>query len=548
MLAYPFYRGESGHLLSIIDEGQELNFRSYAAMEPCVYFLPSTLSLSKLRPHLPVEPHYQILLEQGEMHDAVLLDTFDNAIFQAAKLLFGVDKQLLLLDLQTGQLIEQATSAARQVIGEMTKGPVVDMLLEISRLRALLPVAGVRVRREEGRVLDDEGKTLVRFDHLAIGRGRRKIVGMGCAHYLRGYSEAYADLWQWLEKCGATICQNAVDLYTGLGIVQRQYSVKPELELLPETPVKESATTILRTFLTVARLNEQGIIADSDTEFLHDYRVSLRKVRSVLSLCTGVFDAKESTRLKEQLAAIMRTTNGLRDLDVYLLNRGEYQGLVPSSAHGGLQILFDNFAQKRKGEQKKVAAALESKVYLRSMANLEKMFAAGDNIKSGPQAEVHSLAFARRLIMKRYRKVCKTGRDLDETTPDQIIHQLRIHCKKLRYLMEFFSPLFPPAEIKKLIRSLKMLQDNLGNFNDYSVQQQFLDRLLAGDIAGGGKAIAVAHAIGALTAMLHQLQGVERGRIMSNLAGFDSLEIRAAFRELFLTEDGTDEDNSLLQQ
>lgn len=516
-------------------------------MEPFVYYLPSTLSLRKLRQHLPLEPHYQVILEQGEMRDAVLLDTFDNGLFETAKLLFEVDKQLLLLDLQTGQLLEQTAPPGRPAIGDMVKGPVVDMLLEVSRLRALLPVVGIRVRRDEGRVLDDEGKTLVRFYHLTIGRGRRKLVGMGCARYLRGYSEAYADLWHWLENCGATACQNAGDIYTGLGIVLQQYSVKPEIEILPQTPVKESARAILQTFLKIGRQNEQGVIADSDSEFLHDYRVCLRKVRSVLSLFTGVFDVNESARLKEQLAAVMRTTNGLRDLDVYLLNRVEYHRLVPPSAHAGLQILFDGFAQRRKGEQKKVGSAMQSKGYLRSMENLEKLFAVDDNIKSGPQAEVQSMTFARRLIMKRYRKVCKTGRDLDETTPDPVIHQLRIHCKKLRYLMEFFSPLFPSAEIKKLIRSLKLLQDNLGNFNDYSVQQQFLEKILTSDIAGGAKAMAVAHSIGALTAMLHQLQREERRQIVENLAGFDSLEIRDSFKELFLIEEGADEDNCLLQ-
>ncbi len=516
-------------------------------MEPFVYFLPSTLSLRKLRQYLSQEPHYQVILEQGEMQDAALLDTFDNGLFQAAKLLFLVDKHLLLLDLQTGQLLEQAAPAGRPTIGDMGKGPVVDILQEVSKLRALLPVTGIRVRRDEGRVLDDEGKTLVRFYHLTLGRGRRKLMGMGCARYLRGYSEAYSALWQWLENCGATVCQSAGDLYTALGITLQDYSVKPEIELLPQAPVKESATTILRTFLKIARQNEQGVIADSDSEFLHDYRVCLRKVRSVLSLFTEVFDANDSNRLKEQLAAVMRTTNNLRDLDVYLLNRGEYQRLVPPSAHAGLLILFDGFAQRRKGEQKKVGSAMQSKGYLRSMDNLEALLASGDNIKNGPQAEVQSLTFARRLIMKRYRKVCKTGRDLDETTPDPIIHQLRIHCKKLRYLMEFFTPLFPPPEIKKLIRSLKTLQDTLGNFNDYSVQQEFLTKMLASDIAGGAKALAVAHSIGALTAMLHHLQSEERRKIIENLVGFDSLEIRDSFKELFLTEDAADEDTCLLQ-
>lgn len=516
-------------------------------MEPFLYFLPSALNLRKLRQLLPAEPQYQVILEQGEMRDAVLLDTFDNGLFQAAKLLFEVDQQMLLFDLQTGQLLEQAAPAGRPSIGEMGKGPVVDVLREVSSLRALQPIVGVRVRRDEGRVQDDEGKTLARFYHLTLGRGRRKLVGMGSIQYLRGYSEAYADLWLWLQKLGAAPCQSAEQVCAALGIVRSQYSIKPEIELLPQTPVKKSATLILKTFLSISRQNEKGVIADSDTEFLHDYRVCLRKVRSVLSLCAGVFDAKESARLKDQLAQLMRTTNSLRDLDVYLLNRAEYHRLVPPAAHAGLRILFDGFAQKRKAEQKAVAGVMQGKEYLRSMENLQKLFAGANNIKAGPQAEVHSLTFARKQIMKRYRKVCKTGRDLDETTPDPVIHQLRIHCKKLRYLMEFFTPLFPAIEIKKLIRSLKMLQENLGNFNDYSVQQQFLEKTLANDITGGTKAMTVAHAIGALTAMLYQKQGEERKKVFENLAGFDSQEIRDLFKELFLIEEGADEDNRLLQ-
>jgi len=485
-------------------------------------------------------------MEQREMQQAVLLDTFDNHMFQAAKLIIKVDKQLLLLDLQAGQLLGQAAPVSQVAIEDLDRGPVVDMLLEVTRLRALLPIAEVRVRREEYRVLDDEEKTLVRIYHLTIIRGR-KFAGIGYVQHLRGYSEAYNDIRQGLENCGAKGCQNADGLYTTLGIAIREYNVKPEIGLFPETSIKESATIILQTFLKIARQNEQGVIDDCDTEFLHDYRVCLRKVRSVLSLFVGVFYAKDSARLKDELAEIMRTTNGLRDLDVYLLNRAEYYRLVPPHAHGGLQILFNELAQRRKVERGKVGNALQSKEYLHHMESLEKLFVIGTKIKSGPQANFPSLSFARRLIMKRYRKVCKTGRALDETTPDESIHQLRIHCKKLRYLMEFFAPLFPAAEIKQLIRALKLLQDNLGNFNDYSVQQQFLEKLLASHIVGGAKALAVAHSIGALTAMLYQLQGDERNRIIEHLATFDSLDIRNAFTKLFLTEDGSDEDNNLLQ-
>lgn len=515
-------------------------------MEPFIYSFPSTLNLRKLQQHLPPEPGYRISMRRGEMRQAMLLDTFDNSMLQAAKFIVKIDRKLLLLDLQTGQLLEQAAPAGRLVINDMDRGPVVEVLLEVSRLRALLPIAEIQVSKEEGRILDDQEKTLVRFYHLTLSRGS-KMAGIGCAQHLRGYSKAHENLRQGLENCGATACQDAGDVYSRLGVTRREYNIKPEIELFPETPVKESATTILRAFLKIARQNEQGVVDDSDTEFLHDYRVCLRKVRSVLSLFAEVFDAEDSTRLKDELAEIMRTTNGLRDLDVYLLNRAEYHRLVLPPAHEGLQILFDEFAQRRKAEQKKVGAALQSKDYLRRMESLEQLFETGTNIKSGPQAHRPSLSFARSLIKKRYRKVCKTGRTLNETTPDSSIHQLRIHCKKLRYLMEFFTPLFPPAEIKQLIRALKLLQTNLGNFNDYSVQQQFLEKLLKSGIVGGAKALTLAYSIGALTSMLYQLQGDERGRIIEHLAAFDSPDIRDAFTKIFKDEGGAYEDNSVLQ-
>jgi CHAD domain-containing protein len=78
------------------------------------------------------------------------------------------------------------------------------------------------------------------------------------------------------------------------------------------------------------------------------------------------------------------------------------------------------------------------------------------------------------VIYKRYRRIVKKGSKISETTPDEKLHELRIDCKKLRYLLEFFTSLFPENEMKKLVKQLKQLQENLGDFNDLSVQQEFL--------------------------------------------------------------------------
>ena len=70
----------------------------------------------------------------------------------------------------------------------------------------------------------------------------------------------------------------------------------------------------------------------------------------------------------------------------------------------------------------------------------------------------------------------RRGRAIAHDTPAEALHELRIECKKLRYLLEAFAPLFAGKSAARLIRSLKRLQDNLGDFNDYEVQAAGLRR------------------------------------------------------------------------
>ena len=55
-----------------------------------------------------------------------------------------------------------------------------------------------------------------------------------------------------------------------------------------QTPVPVRST---RALLDIMVANEPGMRADLDTEFLHDYRVSLRRTRSLLGQIKNVFPA-----------------------------------------------------------------------------------------------------------------------------------------------------------------------------------------------------------------------------------------------------------------
>ena len=62
------------------------------------------------------------------------------------------------------------------------------------------------------------------------------------------------------------------------------------------------------------------------------------------------------------------------------------------------------------------------------------------------------------------------GTAIDANTPAEALHTLRKSCKKLRYLLEFTRSLYPEKQMNHLIRALKRLQDNLGDFQDFEVQ------------------------------------------------------------------------------
>lgn len=475
-------------------------------------------------------PEYKINHQKEEDKTATLLETFDGELSKKGFLLFESPEHLLCLNSLTGQIVQQPGSLLKKCLPTINKGPIAKALTNISSIRAFLPVAPVRYQLETYAVLDDEQKTVARLSTVSIKSGEKQLQIL-IAKNVRGYTKAYTKLLTALPLLG---CREALEynIFEQLGLQQSQYLAKPEIPLQAEAPIHKSTAKIIETFLHIARQNEVGIVKDHDTEFLHDYRVSLRKVRSVISLFKGVYSEETTLFLKDEFASIMQCTGRLRDLDVYLLDKENYFTLVPPSTHEGLHILFDCFAQERQQEHVSVCSFLTSKAYKKRIKKLQKSFVQ-QRLDMGKKADTPSLAFACKLLLKRYNKVCSIARSIDATTPDETVHELRIQCKKLRYLMEFFTPLFPRKQIKGLIKELKVLQDNLGRFNDYSVQQESLAAFLSNNPVKGPSGFKVAEAIGALTAMLNLRQQKERNLVMENFSRFDSDATRQLVHQTF---------------
>ena len=100
-------------------------------------------------------------------------------------------------------------------------------------------------------------------------------------------------------------------------------------------------------------------------------------------------------------------------------------------------------------------------------------------------------------------------------------------------MIEFFRSLYEPRELRKLVKSLRTLQDNLGDFNDFEVQQVTLRRFARRMLEEGKGNIDTLMAMGQLIERLKKGQLKERQRFSKRFAKFSSQVNQKRFRSLF---------------
>jgi len=286
----------------------------------------------------------------------------------------------------------------------------------------------------------------------------------------------------------------------------------------------------------VIKSNEEYVKQDIDTEFLHDFRVSIRRTRSALSQIKYVFSAEATEHFKQNFATIGGISNQLRDLDVYLLDEQTYRAMLPAVFQQDIDPLFDYLRQKRSISLQDVIAGLNSFDYSRVLKEWGAFLnTPAEESETAVNAAMPIINLARQRIYKRYRNIVKVGQRILKDTQDEQLHALRIECKKLRYLMEFFASLFPPKKINTLIKQLKNLQNNLGDFNDLCVQEEYLLNIASEIPVTGGKSDKILLAIGSLVETLDKRRAAVRGEFAQTFTTFAAPENKKLFKELFTT-------------
>lgn len=228
--------------------------------------------------------------------------------------------------------------------------------------------------------------------------------------------------------------------------------------------------------------NEAGIVKSADPEHVHQMRVGLRRLRSLLKLYRDL--ASLPPELAEEFSWLGAELGASRDWEV-LADSTLADILRASGLHGAsedelpaLQLAAQRVAQANRA---RAAQAVASVRYARMMLGLAAWIHgrrwqrdAHPEQKAGLAAAVKPFAIdvldAARCRLK------KRGRHLAQADAEER-HRLRIAAKRMRYATEFLGSLYAQREVRRYVKALSKLQDTLGRLNDAAVAQELLREL-----------------------------------------------------------------------
>jgi CHAD domain-containing protein len=472
-------------------------------------------------------------------------DTFDWRLFHRSLVLYSYGNKLFLRKLFDTGILHSAIVASPPVFhSDLPDSDLKKRLAQIVNARALGKLADIYSRKTPYRILRRGKKPVARLVHEEIRLSRGKDMP-ALAAYLwwkpeKESSRSSRNLGKRLEGAGFTPIGKE-DIYVkalkAAGKKPGDYSSKVTIPLRSDMRSDEAAKTILRFLLRVIRINEPHIWRDLDTEFLHDFRVAIRRTRSALRRMKKVFPLEITARFRKDLSYVGKITNELRDLDVYLLNEEQYKAMLPVSQRADIDPLFDHLREKRSKAFQDVIRNLASDKYSNILERWEVFLKEiHQESPDAPDADIPVRDLARKKIYRKYRRIVKEGNLILENTEDEMLHALRIHCKELRYLLEFFSSLFPRKKINVFVKQLKKLQDMLGAFNDIGVQEQYLAEVAWELRATGQQTERTVAAIGVLIEMLDREKQKVRDAFSKTFTEYASPSNQRAFQALFTSK------------
>lgn len=348
-----------------------------------------------------------------------------------------------------------------------------------------VPVFETRIRREIRRLRLPDAEIEIAIDQGTIeAAGRAEPVHEIELELRTGQRAALYELGQWLAAEVPLRLQPAAKsdrawwLATGMppGAVADTAAAFP-----PEATVDAAFSLVLRQCLAQCAGNVPAAMA-GEAAGVHQLRVGLRRLRSVLWLVGRIAPCPEIRGFRAEAGWLAAQAGPARDLDVLLGTT--LPAIAAALPDADLAPLRRAAETARARAHAALRAALDHprhlSLHLAIGAWVERH---GWRLTASTEAQAMLerpvVALAPEMLTPARRRVLKAGRGLEHLDANGR-HAVRIRLKRLRYLVGIFRPLYGGRKARRFGRMLSRLQDDFGHLNDAATTRRLISALLEG--------------------------------------------------------------------
>ena len=271
---------------------------------------------------------------------------------------------------------------------------------------------------------------------------------------------------------------------------------------LLEAPATESIRRIALGHLDSAREALARMDAGDDDEALHDFRVSLRRLRTILKAYRPLLEPEVRRKDRRAIRKLTRKTGGGRDAEVLLAWLESVEADLAPSEGPMVERLA---AELREERDAGYGAVLDSvgprfrKIEKRLRTRLGSFGLPDRPTRPGEERSFAAVLY--RLFPVYAEDLAEAVAEIHTPEDHDAVHATRIRGKHLRYLVE---PLATEIEgVDALVDRLKGLQDALGDLRDAQLLEL---RVRASDLSGDGSEDSLSPGDAVLGALLRQEQ------------------------------------------
>lgn len=429
------------------------------------------------------------------MHvDRVYLDTLDWRLFRSGQVLVdetGAARTLVLQSRTTARSDLVVRASSRPRVASDLPGGLRDRLAPVLEPRRLLEVGRERAEVWPLRMIDADGKTIARVDVEHVQCDDAGTIVRVQLRPVRGYDRITR---QMRAAFDAQADLSAAD--DPVVFAARALGTEPGVEQGPG-PLRldragrsvDALAAVLKHQLDTLVASESGVRQQLDPELLHEFRIAVRRTRSIVRLARSHLSDDLAKIWESEWEWLATITSTPRDLDVLLEELASARIHLPAESKRGLDELDELIRAQRGSAQTTLVAALDGDRY----GTLKRGWRVGISELVATHHDATTTAeLADELVARATRQLLRRAEAMTVDAPVESVHDVRKRTKRLRYTLDLLESALDRRSARVYLRATKRLQDDLGAFQDNVVYHSRMAELIVDSSSLTADALLVA--------------------------------------------------------